>query len=160
MRAVEGAAGITLLKGRIAQHGLLTLYDGALGSSFATLVGHYPGFLTYVFLQRLVPPATGGVAKQLRSAIIGFICAFTSDVISNSVRVVKTAKQTSATQQSYTETVTKIVAVDGWRGLFLRGLGTKLVSNGLQAMLFTIVWRWVQEKLEARRKRLEQQKEA
>ena len=31
------------------------------------------------------------------------------------------------------------------QGLFLRGLGTKIISNGVQAMLFTIVWRYMQE---------------
>jgi len=147
---VEGAAGISLLKQRVADYGLMTLYSGSLGSSFATLVGHYPWFLTYDVLQRIVPKATGSVAKQLRSALIGFICAFTSDVVSNSVRVVKTAKQTSSTQTTYSETVAKLVESDGWQGLFFRGLGTKIISNGVQAMLFTIVWRWVQEMLEKR----------
>ena len=71
----------------------------------------------------------------------------------------KTAKQTSATQTTYSETIAKIVEKDGWHGLFFRGLGTKIISNGLQAMLFTIVWRYVQEMLEkraeARRKQME-----
>ena len=70
--------------------------------------------------------------------------------MSNSVRVVKTAKQTSSTQTTYMETVSRIVESDGWQGLFFRGLGTKIISNGLQAMLFTIVWRWVSEMLEKR----------
>ena len=147
---VEGPAGMKLLRERVAEHGVMTLYSGSLGSSFATLVGHYPWFLTYDFLQRLVPPASGYAAKQLRSAVIGFICAFTSDVVSNSVRVVKTAKQTSSEQVSYAATVQRIVETDGWHGLFLRGLGTKLISNGVQAMLFTVVWRYVQELMEKR----------
>ena len=113
-------------------------------------MGHYPWFLTYDFLNQRVPKADGGVSRQLRSAGLGFLSALVSDVVSNSVRVVKTAKQTSATEVSYSEVVSAIVATDGVSGLFLRGLGTKILSNGVQAMLFTVMWRYIQELLEKR----------
>ena len=90
---VDGAAGMAILSDRIAKSGFSTLYSGALGSSVATLVGHYPWFLTYDFLNSRVPKYDGSIAKLSRSAILGFISALTSDVVSNSVRVVKTAKQ-------------------------------------------------------------------
>ena len=149
---VEGPAGMALLSARVAEHGFSTLYGGALASSLATLVGHYPWFLTYNFLQGKVPKLEGAAGKLLRSAILGFFSALTSDIVSNSVRVVKTAKQTADTNLSYAATVTNIVAADGLSGLFFRGLGTKLISNGVQAMLFTIVWRYVQELIEKRQK--------
>ena len=66
------------------------------------------------------------------------------------VRVVKTAKQTADSEMSYAATVGSIVATDGVYGLFFRGLGTKIISNGVQAMLFTIVWRYLQDLLECR----------
>jgi hypothetical protein len=147
---VEGPSGLALLSKRVAEGGPLTLYSGSLGSSFATLVGHYPWFLTYEFLQQRVPAVSGPRAKQIRNALIGFVCAMTSDIVSNSVRVVKTAKQTAEKNMSYSATVAKIVAEGGLRGLFLRGLGTKIISNGVQAMLFTVIWRYVQELLEKR----------
>ena len=40
------------------------------------------------------------------------------------------------------------MATDGLLGLFLRGLGTKILSNGVQAMLITVMWRYIQELLE------------
>ena len=152
---VDGAAGMAILTDRIAKSGFSTLYSGALGSSVATLVGHYPWFLTYDFLNSRVPKYDGSIAKLSRSAILGFISALTSDVVSNSVRVVKTAKQTADIEMSYMGTISKIVADDGVAGLFLRGLGTKIISNGVQAMLFTIVWRYVQELIEKRQKEKE-----
>ena len=82
---VQGTAGMAILSDRLAKEGIFTLWSGALGSSVATLMGHYPWFLTYNFLQGKVPKMSG-VAGQFRSAIIGFISSFTSDVISNSVR--------------------------------------------------------------------------
>ena len=149
---VEGPSGMALLTARVSEHGFATLYSGALGSSFATLVGHYPWFLTYDFLQTRVPKIDGAAGKLVRSAVLGFFSALTSDIVSNSVRVVKTAKQTADTEMSYAQTISKIIASDGVSGLFLRGLGTKIISNGVQAMLFTIVWRYVQEVIEKRQK--------
>jgi len=147
---VEGPAGMELLRQRVAEGGLLTLYSGSLGSSFATLVGHYPWFMTYNFLQGRVPQVTGGAAKQIRSALLGFCSALVSDIVSNSVRVVKTAKQTGHHSTSYGDVVREIIAKDGVRGLFFRGLSTKIISNGVQAMLFTVVWRYLAELIERR----------
>merc|ERR1712060_905291 len=118
---VQGAEGMAILSQRIAAQGVGTLYTGALATSFATLVGHYPWFVTYNFLQSRVPEAKASPWKQLRSALIGLICSFNSDVISNSVRVVKTAHQTAAEEGSYYSTVMSIVEADGVSGLFLRG---------------------------------------
>ena len=146
------------LSKRVAEEGPLTLYSGALGSSFATLVGHYPWFITYNFLNTRVP-AAAGVLRQLRSALLGFCSSLTSDVVSNGVRVIKTAKQTSATPVSYTEAARQILEKDGLAGLLFRGLGTKILSNGLQAMLFTVCWRFFEERINAavaRRKALQE----
>jgi len=145
---VQGAAGMPILTERIAKEGILTLWSGAAGSSVATLMGHYPWFLTYNFLQGKVPRRSG-VAGQFPSAIIGFISSFVSDVVSNSVRVVKTAKQTAAVDIGYVAMASQIIAEDGVQGLFLRGLSTKLLSNGVQAMLFTICWRYFEGKINA-----------
>jgi len=158
---VQGAEGMAILQKRIASEGVLTLYSGAIGSSVATLMGHYPWFITYNFLQSKVPAATG-LLRQLRSAIIGFISSFTSDLVSNSMRVVKTAKQTGATDLGYIGTAAQIVSEDGITGLLFRGLGTKILSNGLQAMLFTICWRYFEEKIQAylkKKQELAQKKE-
>merc|ERR1712196_269929 len=100
-------------------------------------------------------PQATGIRKMARSAVIGFCSSFTSDLVSNSVRVVKTAKQTNAVPLSYAGTVAMIVAQDGVAGLLFRGLGTKILSNGVQAMLFTICWRYFEEKLNARAKKAE-----
>lgn len=145
---VQGTAGMAILTDRIAREGILALWSGAAGSSVATLMGHYPWFLTYNFLQGKVPK-TSGVAGQFRSAIIGFVSSFFSDVITNPVRVVKTAKQTAPLDIGYAAMASQIIAEDGVQGLFLRGLSTKLLSNGAQAMLFTICWRYFEGKINA-----------
>jgi hypothetical protein len=146
---VQGSRGMSVLAARVAAEGPLALYSGALGSSFATLMGHYPWFIVYNFLQARVPQKVG-VMKMLRSAGIGFCASFCSDLISNSVRVIKTAKQTADVDLGYMGTAADIIASDGVSGLMLRGLGTKIISNGVQAMLFTVCWRYLEEKMAER----------
>eukprot|EP00411_Alexandrium_monilatum_P078192 CAMPEP_0175605996 /NCGR_PEP_ID=MMETSP0096-20121207/60492_1 /TAXON_ID=311494 /ORGANISM="Alexandrium monilatum, Strain CCMP3105" /LENGTH=74 /DNA_ID=CAMNT_0016910821 /DNA_START=10 /DNA_END=232 /DNA_ORIENTATION=- len=59
--------------------------------------------------------------------------------MSNSIRVVKTAKQTCPDpRMGYLQAARNVVAQDGWRGLFLRGLETRILTNILQGAVFTV----------------------
>ena len=50
-------------------------------------------------------------------------------------------EQTSETTIGYREAVALVVEQDGWVGLFGRGLGTRLLTNSIQAVLFSVVWK-------------------
>lgn len=78
----------------------------------------------------------------IRGAFIGFCCTMVSDTISNSIRVLKTMKQTSEKHISYKQAFDEVIAKDGYTGLFFRGLKTKLLTNGLQGVVFSIAWRY------------------
>ena len=44
------------------------------------------------------------------------------------------------------QVVRNIIAKDGLvNGLLIRGLGTKILANGLQGMMFTVLWRLGQD---------------
>jgi len=144
---VQGTAGLSVLGKRIADDGILTLWSGALATSFATFAGHYPWFVTHNYLQEKIPKPQGKLAGMFRNAFVGLCSSAVSDVVSNSIRVVKTKKQTAVEALSYMATISAIVAEDGVQGVFLRGLGTKLITNGVSAMLFTILWKFFEEKL-------------
>ena len=92
-------------------------------------------------------PADDLTLKLCRSALLGISAAAVSDTLSNSIRVLKTTRQTSATTLSYQEAFRSIVEQDGVLGLLGRGLGTRLVTNALQAALFTVVWKLGEEYL-------------
>ena len=47
---------------------------------------------------------------------------------------------------SYVDTVRMIIASDGWKGLFGRGLKTRIIANALQSTIFTIIWRGLTDK--------------
>lgn len=142
---VEGKAGLPALMAKVRTSGPTVLYHGALAASAATFVGHYPWFATYNYLNATLPPAEQFAAKLGRSAVIGFSASLVSDTCSNSIRVVKTAKQASTVPITYPEVVKMVIAKDGVLGLFGRGLKTKILANGLQGLLFSVLWRLGQD---------------
>jgi len=77
-----------------------------------------------------------------RRAFIGLCASFVSDCVSNGIRVIKVYKQTSAVEVGYAEAFWAIVATDGVSGLMLRGLSVKIISNAIQSILFSILWKY------------------
>lgn len=94
-----------------------------------------------------------------RLAFIGFCASIISDSVSNSLRVIKTYRQVNDTQVSYSEFTLSVLArqkltarcaaeaarlvilQDGVLGLFGRGLKTRIIANGLQGIIFSILWK-------------------
>ena len=148
---VEGKGAYALIIRKARTDGIGTLWNGALGNAVASFVGSYPWFFTFNLLDEMIPPARRGSSltayRLLRSAAMGCIATGVSDVVSNSVRVVKTTRQTSATQLSYGQAVQLVVAADGWQGLMCRGLGTRLLANVLQSSLFAVIWKYIEAEL-------------
>lgn len=136
-----------------------------MGASAATWVGHYPWFVTHNFLEAycvrnriLDAHLVGGSSadqnptrKNIRRALLGLLSSLVSDVCSNAIRVLKTYKQTSVEPIGYMEAAARIIEKDGLAGLFLRGLTSKLTANALNAMLFTVVWKAISERLAKQR---------
>ncbi|KAG2439014.1 hypothetical protein HYH02_006542 [Chlamydomonas schloesseri] len=143
---VEGKNGFAALVNKVKVGGPTVLYHGALAASVATFVGHYPWFATYNSLNAWLPRYEDDLPKKLlRSAFIGFCSSFVSDCCSNSIRVIKTAKQTATVPMTYAEVVKEVVKKDGVAGLFVRGLGTKIITNGMQGIMFSVMWRLGQD---------------
>jgi hypothetical protein len=162
----------------------LSLFPRSDYLGLTTFWGFESRFATYNYLSIHLPsPAEdhhhshfGFVAIKLsRQALIGFVSSVVSDTISNSLRVVKTYRQTSETDVGYRkpslslpflflpldEKVTdqavwvfvgqatrEILKKEGWRGLFGRGLKTRLLANGLQGIIFSVLWKVFQDLIE------------
>jgi hypothetical protein len=142
---VQGADGIKNLRAKFAKNGFGVLYHGGLGAFGATYVGHFPWFFTFNFLDSKVPKYDDTFKKFGRNAVIGFCSSAVSDSCSNSIRVLKTTRQTYATPISYQDAAKEIIAKEGLGGLFGRGLKTRILANGMQGMMFTVIWKGVQE---------------
>ncbi|KAH8652056.1 mitochondrial carrier domain-containing protein [Xylariales sp. PMI_506] len=139
----QGARGTALLRQRVKTNGVGSLWWGAFATAAATFVGHYPWFATYNFLSEVItpPPKSELILYLLRLAFIGFCASIISDTVSNSLRVVKTYRQVNDTKVSYTEAARLVVLQDGLSGLFARGLPTRILANGLQGILFSVLWK-------------------
>jgi hypothetical protein len=143
---VEGNRGQAVIRDKLRKGGIPALYHGSLAASLATFVGHYPWFATYNYLNATLPLYPESLQKRLvRSAAIGFCASFISDCCANSIRVVKTTKQTSRDDIGYVQVVRAIIQQDGVLGLLGRGLATKIIANGTQGLLFSVVWKLAQE---------------
>ena len=87
-----------MLMKKFEANGIKAFYQGGFASATATMVGHYPWFVTNNYLDYYLPKYSFKDEKLMaliRSAFIGFCCTLVSDTISNSIRVMKTMKQTS-----------------------------------------------------------------
>lgn len=146
MLQVEGSKGFSMLAKKVAKDGPSVLFHGGMAASVATLAGHYPWYTTYNYLNHILPNKQDSLSqKLLRSAFIGFCASVVSDSISNSFRVVKTARQTAPSSSSYTSIVRDILRKDGMHGLLGRGLKTRLLTNGIQGLMFSVLWRLGQD---------------
>lgn len=155
----DGKRGLTILRQRVClftlavrkiltaaslqvkSYGIGSLWYGAFATAAATFVGHYPWFGTYNYLQEALPQPHNLIEKLLRQAFIGFCASVVSDTVSNSLRVVKTYRQVNERRVGYMEAAEAIIATEGLKGLFGRGLKTRILANGLQGLMFSILWK-------------------
>lgn len=139
---VNGSQGLSLLKSNIKTTGPKILFNGAAASMTANFVGYYPWFLTYDYLQKNAPEGN----QIVRNGLIGFCSAFNSDVVSNTFRVVKINKQ-ARINDSYITIINDIIKREGIRGLAFRGLKTKILINGIQGMVFSVLFNMIKNNL-------------
>ncbi|XP_026190789.1 uncharacterized protein LOC34617433 [Cyclospora cayetanensis] len=149
-KQVEGGDGLKQLTQKVRTHGITKLYHGSVAAMGATWVGHYPWFFSHNYLSATLPQFDFLYGNHVRYALIGFCSSVISDTCSNSIRVLKTTKQTAAAPLTYMETLREVIGKDGVVGLFFRGLGTRILTNALQGMVFSVGWKAVQGELERR----------
>ena len=136
---IHGRDGLRLLRNKINTNGIRVLWNGGGAAISSNFIGHYPWFLTYNYLQATVPKM-GDNRDMIRSMGIGFTSSSISDIVSNSVRVLKINRQTNLEQISYTEIYKDIVKKEGFLNFMTRGLKTKIFLNGLQSSIFVLIY--------------------
>lgn len=151
---VDGNQGFELLISRVLNGDVLSLYRGTYATILTTLVGHYPWFITHNYLEKNISKSKKIRYILLRNAFIGFVSSAVSDTISNILRVIKTVKQSStaiSSESSYYDILLALYHEDGIiNGLFGRGLLLRIISNGIQSILFVVVWKLVADILRKR----------
>ncbi|KAK1778286.1 mitochondrial carrier domain-protein [Copromyces sp. CBS 386.78] len=140
----QGSRGTAILRQRIKTDGVGSLWWGAFATAAATFVGNYPWYATHDYLLEIIPePAKDRELAiwLLRLAFAGFVASVVSDSVSNSLRVVKTYRQVNDKKVSYSEAARLVIVNDGIKGLLGRGLKTRILCNGLQGLMFSVLWK-------------------
>jgi hypothetical protein len=159
---VQGTAGFKQLKQDMREQGMRPLFRGTVASTLSGFASNYPWFLTYNALDQFLPLASNeqAVLTLLRSALLGVSASCVSDTLSNSLRVVKTMQQTPPLRGgenrseggdvSFGEALRDVLETDGIKGLFGRGLKTRLMTNTIQDASFSVLWKYFQTTAAAR----------
>lgn len=148
---VEGSAGFENLKAEVFSGRISSLYRGSLSMLIANMLGHYSWFFSHNLLDDYISPASNNMNMLIRSGIIGFAASVVSDIISNSMRVVKTYKQSSykngkqGESLTYVNIIRMVLSEGGFTSLLFRGINSRILSNGLQSVIFTVCWKFFQQ---------------
>lgn len=142
---VDGSRGFEKLIARIYKGNVGALYQGSTATILMTAASHYPWFYTYNLLDRIVAKSEKVIDVMIRSAFIGFVASAASDTVSNCLRILKTVKQSASADGvrslTYLQIVKNVYQEGGITALFGRGLTTRIITNGIQSILFTVLWK-------------------
>jgi hypothetical protein len=142
----EGARGTGLLVAKVQAGGAGVLWHGALAAASATAAGHFPWFLTYNLLQDRLPEYAETHKELAKDAAIGFTASVVSDTITNSLRVGKVIRQTYHEPISYRRSFEMVIRSEGVLGLLGRGLRTRILVNGVQGLMFSVLWQLIKDR--------------
>lgn len=142
---VQGDPGWSSLYRKLIRKGPSVLFQGAGASFSANVLGHFPWFAIYNLCESKLPEPSDMKSRLFRNAFIGFAASVASDILSNSLTVIKVCKQASVELLTYRQTTEQILATDGVKGLLGRGLGLRLMANGVQGMAFGVVWKYLDD---------------
>lgn len=143
-KQVHGKRGLERLLAKAREHPV-ALWHGSLGVLCTGLVGHFPWFYTNNLLRESLPEFDFRYGKYVRNAVSGFCSALVSDAICNPIRVLKVIRQTS--ELTYAEAFRSVTRTEGVLGLWGRGLKIRIMSNGIQGAVFTVLWKAISETL-------------
>mmetsp|Transcript_32123 Transcript_32123/g.102185 ORF Transcript_32123/g.102185 Transcript_32123/m.102185 type:complete len:306 (-) Transcript_32123:239-1156(-) len=145
---VHGREGFEVLGARVRSGDLRALYQGSLAVWMIALTSHFPWFFVHNVLDAAMVLPPPGARRMARNALIGFASSITSDICSNSARVLKIMKQsaTADDDMTYTAAIKEILKHGGILHLFGRGLLTRMCVNAVQSIVFTVVWKYMTQR--------------
>lgn len=132
--SLQVSGSTSLLKTRIKNNGIKTLWNGSFASMLSSFIATWTWFSTFNILDSKSDSKT-------RNVLIGATSSLVSGVCSNGFRVLKIYRQTNVDNISYIDSIKNVVKIDGVRGLFSRGLMVRLGLGCIQGGLFTFLWK-------------------
>ena len=137
---VKGDAAMKNIRKQMKKRGIYYLWNGTVPQCTATMVGHFPWYFTYNYLNNITSCCNLYSYELIKQGMIGFTASFSADVFVNGFKVLKTTRQTVLPDASYREVFMTILKNEGILG-FYRGFKTKILINGCNGMLFSVFWK-------------------
>ncbi|VBB19022.1 hypothetical protein YASMINEVIRUS_1554 [Yasminevirus sp. GU-2018] len=140
---VNGRNATKILRDKIKTHGMRVMYHGSPMTFMTCVTRDYPWFTTYNYLNLYFDTNHKNLTKTqsvVKNAFTGLVASGVTDALTNSLQIVKIIRQTQSDKISYQKIVEHVVQKDGVVGLFIRGLKTRLLTNGIQGMMFSVLW--------------------
>lgn len=114
---VDSFEGFKNLMRRVSSGKIGLLYQGCFALVASSMVGYFPWFYTFRLMSESHLVQATFHSSIIRNAFVGFTASVVSDITSNSIRVIKTTKQSMGSRHavSYGEAISIILSEDGWR---------------------------------------------
>ena len=141
MYQVRGKEGVNVMKQKIKKNGMKVLYNGSTAYFLSNFIGNASWFYTLDFLNSKFYKCYHKKDDTKKNMIIGFGCSTISDLLTNPIRILKTYKQSNKENITYLQALKEIKESKGLVNFYFRGLGTKLILNGLNSGLFLVLWK-------------------
>ena len=144
---IYGKKAHTTIAHHVNIYGYHYLFSG--GSTILTLnlLSNTVWFYTYMYLDIAFKPLykdSTTTTNIYLYGIQGLLASVMSDITTNPIRVLKTYKQTHATNISYIDGIKDIVNKTNITNFFIRGLSSRLFIHGIQSSLFVILWKKIE----------------
>ena len=137
---VKGNGAIKSIKSQVRKKGIRYFWNGTMPQCAATMVGHYPWYFIYNYLNKVSGCCDVYSHEIVKQGMIGFTASFSADIFVNGFKVLKATRQTTLPDASYRKIFTTILKNEGIFG-FYRGFKTKIIINGCNGMLFSVCWK-------------------
>jgi len=141
---VHGSSAGKILTRRLRVSGLLELWSGASALFLVNWLASFPWWTVYNTVLEFWPEPVVPGMRIVRNGVAGIMASMISDMISNSLRILKVMRQAtvegSIGAEGYLSDAREVMTKDGVAGIFCRGIGPRLLAGALQGAFFSILW--------------------
>ena len=140
---INGTKGFNILKTKIKNYGFNTLYYGSYPH---LLILYTHSFIWYGIFNKLENIlVNNNLNSNLNYCVLGFTSSAVTDFIINPIKIVKVYKQTNNSKITYQQCLKELMKNNKYNFIY-RGLGLKIIINGINSSLYVFLWKNIEKK--------------
>jgi hypothetical protein len=137
---VHGSSAKKMFNRRLHVSGPTELWAGSYALFTCQLMAKLPWWGVYNLIMGFWSQPSSPTTLVIRNGLAGMLGQMASDGVTNSIRVLKVKRQATVEGEGYLADAEGIVQQDGVSGLFLRGLGGRLLLGSIHGAVFAVLW--------------------